>query len=58
MVILNSKVEILINNNSMKKVELQKEIKGVSLQKLKIILGQLEKERFIKLEKDLIQIVK
>ena len=58
MVILNSKVEILINNISMKKVELQKEIKGVSLQKLKIILGQLEKERFIKLEKDLIQIVK
>ena len=51
-------LKILINNKIVKNNELLKELKDVTPEKLKIILGQLEKEGFIKSESEIIQIVK
>ena len=52
-------LKILINNdNIIKKSELLKKLKGITSEKLKMILDQLEKENFIKSEKNIIQIVK
>ena len=51
-------LKILINNKNVKNNELLKELKDITPEKLKIILGQLEKEGFIKSESEIIQIVK
>ena len=51
-------LKLLINNKNMKKGDLLKELKDISPEKLTQILNQLEKESFIKKERDSIQIVK
>lgn len=50
-------LRMIIKNKSLKLSEITKKLNSVSLQKLKTILAQLEKEGFIKSEGEIIQIV-
>jgi len=50
-------LKFLINNKLVKKADILKEFKDIPPEKLKMVLTQLEKEKFIKLEKDLVQFV-
>ncbi|MFX1376688.1 MAG: A/G-specific adenine glycosylase [Promethearchaeota archaeon] len=50
-------LRILVKKKMLSLTELEKKLNNVNLQKLKKILGQLEKEGFIKLKREIIQIV-
>jgi A/G-specific adenine glycosylase len=51
-------LRMIIKNKSLKLNEIEKEIKNARVEKLRTILSQLEKEGFLKIKGDTIQIIK